>query len=480
VRKIYSSLAGVAALAVAAPLHATEVAVLNWAKFEDPSSGYSDSATDMAIGSNGAVYVTGMTHYEGYGTVQYTTIRYTGTGTRSWIQTYDATPCGSPLRLDAVFPPPAIAIDETNSAVYVCGRRCSSSGNLMLLLRYNMSSGSLEWAHEFSLGEDLTAYGDDVAVNSDGDVIVTGQLEYDTDDFRVGTVKFTVTSTTCTEAWYATYDPPGSYGPNTNAGRSLAIASNDDVIVAAQAIGSSGTDDYTIIRYADSDGDEIWALQYNREVSKTDAEDAPVEIVLDSSNNAYVTGSSVADLYEFNSVDILTIEVSSAGALQWAEDVTGSGYGLGGAGIARDGDGNFLVVGTDANSDYVTIKYEPDGDTIWSRTYDGPGSLDIGCDVAVDSSKNVYVTGISDRVDGAGTDTDIATLKYDSSGNLIWTARYNVVIPGSSPTAYNSEHACNIGWASTNNRVDITGGRTDLPNDPDSFLTIQYKQLAID
>jgi hypothetical protein len=42
--------------------------------------------------------------------------------------------------------------------------------------------------------------------------------------------------------------------------------------------------------------------------------------------------------------------------------------------------------------------------------------------IAIDSLGSVYVTGKSQ---GSGTGSDYHTIKYDSSGNMIWRARYN-------------------------------------------------------
>jgi len=473
VRNIYAGLVTIGAIAIAPSAYSSEFGVLAWAAMANPTSGYTDFATDMVIGSDGAIYETGLSGYGGFATSDYTTMKYNSTGTQQWTTTYDPNTCGS-LRTDAIYPLPAIALDEANDAVYVCGMSCSENGFQMLLLRYDASDGSLCWAKTYSLDEAFYAFADDVAVDSAGDVIITGQLQYDTDDYRIGTVKYTDSS--CKDAtvlWAVTYDA----GTNNNldaAGRSLAIGSDDDVFVAGQVLGASSTDDYAVIRYNASDGDELWAVEYNRVAFDTyDAIDVPAEIVLDSEDNAGITGSSIVPLYEVNGLDNLTIRVTSGGSLDWADVIDGSADGVGGSGIAVDGDDNLVMVGTAQYSDYVTRKYESDGDVVWTSYYDGPGDIDVGFDVAIDPIGNVYVTGRSERTSSG--DPDVATVKYNgSTGSQVWVARYNVL----ASSINQDESACCIGIAPNNSRIDIVGARSNYSSDASNYLTLQYRQIA--
>ncbi|MBK9332025.1 MAG: SBBP repeat-containing protein [Ignavibacteria bacterium] len=77
-----------------------------------------------------------------------------------------------------------------------------------------------------------------------------------------------------------------------------------------------------------------------------------------------------------------------------------------------------------AHSDFVTIKYSPEGDTLWTRVYNGTGDgQDIAYSVAIDNLENVYVTGESKGTGSTGP--DYVTIKYNSSGVLQWVNRYD-------------------------------------------------------
>ena len=111
----------------------------------------------------------------------------------------------------------------------------------------------------------------------------------------------------------------------------------------------------------------------------------------------------------------------------WIAEFNGSGNSADlSYSMAIDQSGNTYITGESymaaGNYDYITIKYNSNGDTAWTRYYNGPGNnRDIGRDITVDEIENVYVTGES-----YGTaNYDMATIKYNSDGVQQWAARYN-------------------------------------------------------
>lgn len=95
--------------------------------------------------------------------------------------------------------------------------------------------------------------------------------------------------------------------------------------------------------------------------------------------------------------------------------------------IAADEQGFIYVTGKTTKipngTDFLTIKYDSNGNQIWSATYNGTGSHDDFAQyIALDSFGNVYVGGTSV---GINTNYDITIVKYNSAGHQQWAARYN-------------------------------------------------------
>ncbi len=200
--------------------------------------------------------------------------------------------------------------------------------------------------------------------------------------------------------------------------------------------------------------DTAWVRIYNGPDDNWDVLEA---IVTDDSGRIYITGSSYGDC--------ATIKYYPNGDTAWLRT-----YDIGDAdraqAIAVDDSGNVVVTGYGGNhsyENYLTIKYDSSGSQRWVESYNGPGSSEDKVEaIAIDDSYNICVTGYSY---GSGTGADFATIKYYPNGDTAWLRRYNG--PGNS-----TDHAYDIA-VDDSGYVYVTGSSTGNTTYQD-LTTIKY------
>jgi len=207
-------------------------------------------------------------------------------------------------------------------------------------------------------------------------------------------------------------------------------------------------------------------------------------MTIDNSGNIYVGCSSKADSSQSNDYDILMIKYSSSGSLLWKRSYGSSAllndepvdikycaatssiiltgyaeyqntlfeivmlkYDLNGnnlwsktylyplsltskpKSLAVDGSGNIIIAGFTAlvSNDFLIIKYCPDGILSWASVYTGIISNGIDECKAVQAAPNgnIYVTGSSSGNPNQLISSDIVTIKLSPTGEKVWTERYN-------------------------------------------------------
>jgi hypothetical protein len=364
-----------------------------------------------------------------------------------WVSRYNGTANGEDKAC-------AIAVDDYGNA-YVTGKS-RGSGTLedYLTIKYD-PDGVTIWVRRYNGSGNLQDYANDIALDDDGYIYVTGGSNGSGTNLDYATIKYDAWGN---EKWIRRYDGPAS---SEDCAQAIALDGWGNIHVTGYSSGSGTSHDYATIKYYPN-GDTAWIRRYD---GGSNSSDNAVDLTVDSSGNVFVTGYSWGGL---TNLDYLTVSYDSSGNLLWSRRYDGPANGEDrAAAIAKDVSGNVCVTGysTDAGTlrDYLTIKYGSDGDTAWIKRYDGPANdRDQASDLAVDYAGNVYVTGFSWA---SGTNLDFATIKYQPNGDTGWVRRYNGPING-------GEDAEAIALDALGN-VYVTGG-SDGSGTSQDYLTIRY------
>jgi hypothetical protein len=307
----------------------------------------------------------------------------------------------------------------TNGVEVMSAMALDASGNILLTGASYTSASDYDWLTvKYSpAGDEVYAKthngpgnGHDRAASLGADVAgntyVTGRVASVNGDWGIVTIKY---SPTGSQVWLRTYAGPGTSQDDAS---SLVIGPAGEVYVGGSGISASGNYDFTIIKY-DSAGNQIWLRQHDSPVGGDDGIRA---MAVDAWGNIVAAGN---------------------------------------------------IGGASGRPDYGTMKYDPTGNLLWAKYYNGPLNHEDSVNaVTSDTDGNVYVTGSS----RSSTDGDYATICYDASGNQQWLARHN----GSGNFA-DSAQAITVDGAGA---VYVTGQSYGGVGTRDDFTTIKYAPPA--
>lgn len=333
------SLCLIFALQILSAISFSQTPNLEWVRTYGPSDSLADFLNDMDIDTNGNVYVTGRIAVNSQNT-NYATVKYNSAGVQQWVATYNGI--------------------GTNSIDEAVALRVDKAGNVFVT-GYSEARGFLS------------------------DTYVT--IKYNTNGVM---------------QWLARYDGGVRDDP-----KAIFVDDSGYVYISGISYKSGQGSDYLTIKY-DKNGDSVWVKRYNGPMNQNDN---ARDMTVDGMGNVYVTGDSQDDY--------LTVKYSPQGQLLWAQR-----YSIGldiSWKVVTDNNGNVFVTGTvsiNNNDDILTIKYLPDGSLAWYNRYNGTAnSLDNAKDMKLDPSQNIYVTGVSST---NSTGTDYITIKYNQNGDTNW------------------------------------------------------------
>jgi uncharacterized delta-60 repeat protein len=232
--------------------------------------------------------------------------------------------------------------------------------------------------------------------------------------FILSLITFNLSYAQITKEWVSTFNGHGDFNDQ------FTCAANDqdgNIVVAGSTTNPNADRDYLVCKFQPN-GTLIWKTYLNGSGSGTDEITA---IAIDAQNNIYVTGFSKGNN---TSTDFLTVKYNPNGDTIWTRSYDFIAEYDQANSIAVDGSGNIYVCGQSdsdpsavINDDYLTIKYNPSGNMLWTKRFNGIGNaIDRPVKIVLDNNANCYITGRSNN----GTDDDFVTIKYNSTGVQSW------------------------------------------------------------
>ena len=225
-------------------------------------------------------------------------------------------------------------------------------------------------------------------------------------------------------------------------GKGIAVDSDGNVYVTGLSKATWGSpvnpfvgDDDVFIAKLNNNGE----LQWNTFIGSSD-DDQGYGIAVDGSGDVYVVGRSESTWgspvnAHMGNEDVFAAKLNSSGVLQW-NTFMGDSQRDYGEGIAVDGNGNVFVTGSSeltwgspinphaGQFDLFIAKLNSDGGREW-HTFMGGSDSDHGRGIAIDGSGNVYVAGYSYATWGSPINAfagyfDGFASKLNSSGVREW------------------------------------------------------------
>lgn len=272
-----------------------------------------------------------------------------------------------------------------------------------LIIDHCTSQPTTEWVQRFNSTGNYDDYVTDMAIDKSGNVYLTGYITINDTNQDYVTIKY---NTQGVQKWVRYFD--GTDHREDKAGF-IEVDDSGDVVVSGSSYSQNSSYDFLTIKY-NSNGDSVWVRRYTNGLVSGD-------MGLDKNGNVYVTGGTLVG-------DILTIKYSSQGDLIWERYYNGTAneYDIP-LNITVDNNSNIYVTGQSTENRFpitkgIIIKYDENGSQAWVVN---PPNAFVLFASRIDDLHQIYSIGHSEP----NNNTDISTMKLDSSGSLLWQRKFN-------------------------------------------------------
>lgn len=295
----------------------------------------------------------------------------------------------------------------TDGGYIVTGLTMSyGAGSADVYLIKTNSNGDTLWTRTF--GGALFDWGECVNQTADGGFVIAGLTNsYGTGNYDVYLIKTdAIGDTLWTKAIGGAADDEGYSVQQTTDGGYIIVGSTE-------SYGAGDSDVYLI--KTDSSGDTLWTKTVGGVNSDVGG------FVQQTTNGEYIIAGSTQS-YGAGDTDIYLIKTDSSGDTLWTKTIGGiaddEGYY-----VQQTTDGGYIITGyTESygagNDDFYLIKTDPDGNTLWTKTFGGTGN-DVGESVQQTTDSGYILTGFTSSY-GAGS-YDVYIVRTNSGGDTLWT-----------------------------------------------------------
>lgn len=290
------------------------------------------------------------------------TVKYDANGNRLWTRQF-ARPGQAPRKQDITL--------SLSGNIYVVGSFGSglSSQSSLVTVGYDTNGVQL-WAGIQSLPGNDTSGTCKVAAHSDAEVYAAGHSWDQSHGRNVILMKYNASGS---QVW--NHIVADSWDQRLVG---LKIDAAGDPVVLAHASGTQNNRGFLTIKFRPTDGEPLWKRTF---ALSEYGSDEPFALEIDYTRNIYVTGKAYIRSY-------------------------------------YDGDGQYHQ-----DEDVLTLKYSPTGELLWVATFGAPeGYEDVGKSISWDGSAGIYITGTAGGQYGY---RNWLTLRYDTDGNRYWSDIYN-------------------------------------------------------
>jgi uncharacterized delta-60 repeat protein len=391
-----------------------------------------DRAIAVAADKWGNCYVGGSS-VVGQTFADFVILRYDQGGTERWVSRFSDP---GPL-----FEEISDIVTDGEGSVYSVG----GSGEQLRTFKHT-SEGKLVWEQRWS-AMDYWRDGDAlIARDQVGRLYVAG-TGYSAENYDIVLVSYTADGQ---ERWVRGLDSAWHEG--------MALDPQGNVVVVGTFRDSTERRQFKVTMF-DSAGNRKWLAVFHPSVFQYER---LVGVAVDRQGNTIIAGSS--------GQRCVVVKFDPAGMLTWVThspmDVVPDAVGV----DARD---NIIVTGCTSYprpSDLVAMRWDPDGQLVWVRTFGDAEHQEEGSMVAFDSAGSVYLVGSSELWSEPYT-LAVITLKYDSDGQCVWHARYQG--PGAGSARARDLEITRAG------EIFLTGiSECPWPDVESSMFTIKYKEVV--